>query len=246
MAELLHYLDKMEYRPTPKQAAKIRLKLRPDQEVHTTTDEHLMEIVDKRRVSGFKRVVIKEYERIIGVVQEKKRRSGDAAPTQQIYLELRSMEDDETTVPIAKQITDEEMPLEEPKTPDTVSRELDERMKEFAEEEPVLPEDKSLELDERLEEIQEEEPKTPEDKSRELDQRLEEEKEEDEEPEQPVKRKKNKKQTSDENVEQEEEENAKRLAMGKSLKEKKYNVAVDAFRLPAVEIRNIMKTNDEN
>jgi len=42
--------------------------------------------------------------------------------------------------------------------------------------------------------------------------------------------------------EQEEEENAKRLAMGKPPKEKKYNAAVDAFRLPAVEIRNIMKT----
>lgn len=42
--------------------------------------------------------------------------------------------------------------------------------------------------------------------------------------------------------EQEEEENAKRLEMGKPLKPKKYNAAVDAFRIPAAEIKHIMKT----
>lgn len=42
--------------------------------------------------------------------------------------------------------------------------------------------------------------------------------------------------------EQEEEENAARLAMGKSLKDRRYNAAVDAFRLPKHEIMHIMKT----
>ena len=161
MAELLHYLDKMEYRPTPKPATKILLKRRPDQETHTTTDQNLLEIVDKRRVSGFKRVVIKEYERLIGSVQEKKRRDGEKKRNDgTIYVEFASESFVEEEAPIATHRSDEESPpqmpvtpLNEPKTPEDKSRELDKRLEDLAEEEPKTPEDKSKELDERLRSI---------------------------------------------------------------------------------------------
>ena len=83
MAELLHYLDKMEYRPTPKPQAQITLKRRPDQE----GDDHVI-LVDKRNKSGFKRVVIKEFERIVGAVQERKKQKLEQDENPQIYLEV--------------------------------------------------------------------------------------------------------------------------------------------------------------
>ena len=178
MAELLHYLDKMEYRPTPKSRGKFELKRRPESQQLTTNPDdkyqnttHL-DIVDKRPVSGFKRVIIKEFERILGTVQERKsRKEGEPRRgTTDIYVEYLQEPVDELDVPKPYKladIEDREESMKEPKTPEDKSRELDERMEEIAEEEPVTPEDKSRELDarqkeleEEQEEVQEEEPIT--------------------------------------------------------------------------------------
>ena len=208
MAELLHYLDKMEYRPTPKPKGKVQLKKRPDVETGEPEDItkraiDLLEIADKTGVSGFKRVVIKEFERIIGVVQEKKRREGEPRQASSIFIEpVFSTEDSYREIPNISQQSDvspaatanandkeegmdvealsrkiideyEEEQEKEPKTPEDKSRELQERLDELDEQEPKTPEDKSRELDEQLEAAAEQEPKTPEDKSRELDEQLE-------------------------------------------------------------------------
>ena len=75
MAESLHYLDKMEYRPTPKQRSNILLKRRPVLgETTTAMLDSAVDVIDKRKNSGFKREIVKEYERIIGFVQEKKQK----------------------------------------------------------------------------------------------------------------------------------------------------------------------------
>ena len=111
MAELLHYLDKMEYRPTPKPRGKVILKRRPDSQETTTNKEDeghdrlLLDIVDKRPVSGFKRVVIKEFERIIGTVQEKKSKK-EGEPRRgitDIYVEHFQESIEELDVPDATQ-----------------------------------------------------------------------------------------------------------------------------------------------
>jgi hypothetical protein len=183
MAELLHYLDKMEYRPVPKQRGKILLKRRPDSTTTTnqeeTEDNLLLDIIDKRPVAGFKRVIVKEFERIVGVVQEKKKRR-DGEPIRgpgDIYLEQSQEIIEDFELPLAEQKDVAEIIAEEePESPDTDD-----------EEEPKTPEELSRKLDERNRELDEEEgePKTPEELSRELDERmaqLEEEKKEIEEP----------------------------------------------------------------
>ena len=177
MAELLHYLDKMEYRPAPKPRGKVLLKRRPEDQPSTNVedgDRSLIDIVDKRPLSGFKRVIIKEFERIIGAVQEKKSRK-EGEPTQRrrgldIYVEPFQELIEELDVPVATQADTEPVSLEKfPKL-----AELEDREDVESEKEPKTPEDKSRELDERMEDIAEEEPTTPEDKSRELDERMEE------------------------------------------------------------------------
>ena len=167
MAELLHYLDKMEYRPTPKSRGKFELKRRPESQQLTTNPDdkyqnttHL-DIIDKRPVSGFKRVIIKEFERILGKVQERKsRKEGEPRRgTTDIYVEYLQEPVEELDVPKPYKladIEDREESMKEPKTPEDKSRELDERMEEIAEEEPVTPEDKSHELDARMKELEEE------------------------------------------------------------------------------------------
>jgi len=109
MADLLHYLDKMEYRPTPKPKGKVLLKRRPEiGETTTAATENeqrklMIDVVDKRNLSGFKRTVVKDFERILGVVQEKKRREGEPRPyggplTDEVFVEPHQ-EDDELKVP---------------------------------------------------------------------------------------------------------------------------------------------------
>ena len=197
MAELLHYLDKMEYRPTPKSRGKVLLKRRPESQETTTNkedDDHdrlLLDIVDKRPVSGFKRIIIKEFERFIGTVQEKKSRK-DGEPRRgitDIYVEHFQENIDELEVPVSTQadFEAEVEPVSLEKFPKLA--ELEDREDLYPEKEPKTPEDKSRELDERLEEIAEEEPTTPEDKSRELDERLEaleEEQEQEEKEQEPI------------------------------------------------------------
>lgn len=113
MAELLHYLDKMEYRPIPKPKGKVLLKHRPEMTTTTTEDKHsnIIDVVDKRNVSGFKRTVIKDFERIIGMVQEKKRREGESRPygssTNEVYIEHSQYIEDELKVPGASEEKDE-------------------------------------------------------------------------------------------------------------------------------------------
>ena len=176
MAELLHYLDKMEYRPVPKPRGKVLLKRRPEaQEVTTNVEDDrlglLLEIVDKRPVSGFKRVIVKEFERLIGVVQEKKsRKEGEPRrPDRDIYIENFRESIEELEVPVATQADADSEPHIEP-----ISLDEFPKLAELEDKEPKTPEDKSRELDERLEEIEGEEPVTPEDKSRELDERMDE------------------------------------------------------------------------
>ena len=132
MAELLHYLDKMEYRPEPKPKERIVLKRRPDREIGTH-EEMRVDIFDKRPVSGFKRVVIKEFERMIGHVQERKRKRGQGSIGDQepnIYLEVTELATDDFVVPLPPG----EYPEEEPETPEDVSKALDERWEEMDEE----------------------------------------------------------------------------------------------------------------
>ena len=120
MAELLHYLDKMEYRPTPKPQAQITLKRRPDQE----GDDHVI-LVDKRNKSGFKRVVIKEFERIVGAVQERKKQKLEQDENPQIYLEVTTdiVTEEFYTPAVAVQdqvesvYEEERMPFAQPKVP---------------------------------------------------------------------------------------------------------------------------------
>jgi len=197
MAELLHYLDKMEYRPTPKPRAKVLLKKqRTDADQDTTVDaaDALLEIIDKTGISGFKRSFIKEFERTIGVVQEKKRKEGETRTYQQIIVEpVFPAAEEYGEIPAIRASTKpldnkEEIPEEgdgidqvssrvlleqEPKTPEDKSRELQEQLDVLDQTEPKTPEDKSRELDEQMEAAAEEEPKTPEDKSRELDEQME-------------------------------------------------------------------------
>ena len=168
MAELLHYLDKMEYRPVPKPPEKIALKRRPEKETGVD-DLNLLDIFDKRRVSGFKRVVVKDFERIVGKVQERKKRKQDDQPGDEdphIYLEVTEIEiGEEEEVPTPGKIVEVdvegdgegELPgyLKEPKTPEYVSLQLEDRMRELEEEEPKTPEDdKSRELSERMKELE--------------------------------------------------------------------------------------------
>lgn len=159
MAELLHYLDKMEYRPTAKPKEPVVLKRRPAQEV-TIQEDLLLDIFDKRRVSGFKRIIVKDFERMVGTVQERKKRKEGEMPAPAIYLEVTEMETaTDVDVPLVK-ITegDEDEYLKEPVTPEDVSFKLGERLEELAEEEPETPEDKSRELSARLKELEEMEP----------------------------------------------------------------------------------------
>jgi len=195
MAELLHYLDKMEYRPTPKPKAKVLLK-KQDQEKGPIVGEAeaLLEIIDKTGISGFKRSFIKEFERTIGVVQEKKRKEGETRTYQQIIVEpVFPAAEEYGEIPAIRASTKpldnkEEIPEEgdgidqvssrvlleqEPKTPEDKSRELQEQLDALDQMEPKTPEDKSMELDEQMEAAAEEEPKTPEDKSRELNEQME-------------------------------------------------------------------------
>jgi hypothetical protein len=182
MAELLHYLDKMEYRPAPKERRKVLLKRRPESQETTTNKEDdvynrlLLDIVDKRPVSGFKRTIIKEFERFIGTVQEKKsRKEGEQRRgITDIYVEHFQETIEELEVPVATQadVDAEVEPVSLEKFPKLAD--LESREDLYPEKEPETPEDKSRELDERLEEIAEEEPTTPEDKSRELEERMEE------------------------------------------------------------------------
>ena len=182
MAELLHYLDKMEYRPAPKPRGKVLLKRRPEDQPSTHAedgDRSLLEIIDKRPVSGFKRVIIKEFERIIGAVQEKKpRKDGEPYKSRggpDIYVEPFRELVEELDVPGATQadMDADIRPVSLDKFPKLAELESREDLeKEPKEKEPKTPEDKSRELDERMEDIAEEEPKTPEDKSRELDERM--------------------------------------------------------------------------
>jgi hypothetical protein len=156
MAELLHYLDKMEYRPVPKPRGKVLLKRRPEAQEEDDRLGLLLEIVDKRPVSGFKRVIVKEFERLIGVVQEKKsRKEGEPRrPDRDIYIENFRESIEELEVPVATQAdADSEPPIE------PISLDEFPKLAELEDKEPKTPEDKSRELDERLEEIEEEEPK---------------------------------------------------------------------------------------
>lgn len=173
MAELLHYLDKMEYRPAPKPKGKVVLKRRPDSQDDDDRDSLILEIADKRPVSGFKRVVVKEFERIVGSVQEKKSRI-DGEPRRNaadIYVEPIRELVEEIDLP-ASTHADVDADIEPVSLREFPKlAELEDREDIEYDKEPKTPEDKSRELDERLEEIREEEPKTPEDKSRELDER---------------------------------------------------------------------------
>ena len=174
MAELLHYLDKMEYRPTPKPRAKVLLKKqRTDADQDTTVDaaNALLEIIDKTGISGFKRTFIKEFERTIGVVQEKKRKEGETRTYQQIIVEpVFPAAEEYGEIPAirasAEPLANKEETKEEGDGIDQVSSRI------LLEQEPKTPEDKSRELDEQMEAAAEEEPKTPEDKSRELQEQL--------------------------------------------------------------------------
>ena len=162
MAELLHYLDKMEYRPTPKPKEPVVLKRRPAQEV-TIQEDLLLDIFDKRRVSGFKRIIVKDFERMVGTVQERKKRKEGEMPAPAIYLEVAEMETttDVDVPPVKIADGDEDEYLKEPVTPEDVSFKLGERLEELAEEEPETPEDKSCELSARLKEFEETEPAAP-------------------------------------------------------------------------------------
>jgi hypothetical protein len=181
MAELLHYLDKMEYRPTPKTKHKVLLKRRPEPEETTTaedTSKLAIDILDKRSESGFKRLLIKDFERIIGTVQEKKdRKEGEPRrPDVGIYIE-----------PFQDVVDELELPHTSSQKPDVESKEEPEKSEE---KEPVTPAELSKLLDERMEDLEEEEPKTPEDVSKQLDERMKElEEEESEGEEEPVTKK---------------------------------------------------------
>jgi flagellar biosynthesis GTPase FlhF len=184
MAELLHYLDKMEYRPTPKSRGKVLLKRRPESSAVTTSEEELLllDIVDKRPVAGFKRVIVKEYERVIGVVQEKKKRR-EGEPVRgpgEIYVETSQEMIEEMELPLATQKPIEEMietvpsvsasiSEEEPKTPEELSRELDKRMAEVEEEER---EQRKEGLEEETEKEQEETEKEQEETEKEQEEEL--------------------------------------------------------------------------
>lgn len=174
MAELLHYLDKMEYRPTPKTKHKVLLKRRPEPEETTTAEDITklaIDILDKRGESGFKRLQIKDFERIIGSVQEKKdRREGEPRrPVAGIFIEPFQEVIDELELPSTSQQPDVELKEatdkiegeqeeeKEPVTPGELSKLLDERMEELEEEEPKTPEDLSKQLDERMKDLEEEE-----------------------------------------------------------------------------------------
>ena len=189
MAELLHYLDKMEYRPAPKERRKVLLKRRPESQETTTNkedDDHdrlFLDIVDKRPVSGFKRTIIKEFERFIGTVQEKKSRK-EGEPRRgitDIYVEHFQETIEELEVPVATQADVQGFTesVERGKSEiDTKCRKDDVGVlhENEAEVEPVSLEKfpKLADLESREDLYPEKEPKTPEDKSRELDERLEE------------------------------------------------------------------------
>ena len=172
MAELLHYLDKMEYRPAPKPRGKVILKRRPESQETTTNKEEsgrlLLEIVDKRPVSGFKRTIIKEFERIIGTVQEKKsRKEGELrrGPTD-IYVEHFQESIEELEVPVATQ-ADVDADVE-PVSLDEFPKlaELEDRDHERLEEEEANEKEKETENEN---EEEKEEPAMPEEKSRKLE-----------------------------------------------------------------------------
>ena len=237
MAELLHYLDKMEYRPAPKPRGKVLLKRRPEDQPSTNAedgDRSLLDIIDKRPLSGFKRVVIKEFERIIGAVQEKKsRKEGEPRRESEIYVEHFQDPVDDMDAPKPYKladIEDREEEMKEPKTPEDKSRELDERMEDIAEEEPKTPEDKSRELDERMEELEfgSEKPEPEEEKETE---KLE----EDKAPEEPDKKKPGRKPKATKGEEGPKKQ--KRL--------KKRDIAKQANAIPKVNINGKTELNGE-
>lgn len=174
MAELLHYLDKMEYRPAPKPRGKILLKRRPDSTTTTTNQEDednllILDIIDKRPVAGFKRVIVKEFERIIGVVQEKKKRR-EGEPVRgpgEIYVEHPQETIEELKLPLSSQKEEEQEQTEEPvsidsKTPEELSHELlDERNREEETEEKEKEETEETGEKEETEEKETEEEVAP-------------------------------------------------------------------------------------
>ena len=121
MSDVLHYLDKLEYRPNPKPKAKVLLKTRPDVEKSKPdelksmmTEKGLLNIVDKTGVSGFKRDFIKDFEKIIGTVKEKKRREGEPIASSKIFVDpVFPKEEDYTEIPNVMQQTE---PSIEPET----------------------------------------------------------------------------------------------------------------------------------
>lgn len=145
---MLHYLDKMEYRPTPKSRSKVVLKRRPDsQEITTNTedaDNTILPISDKRQSTGFNRVIIKEFERILGVVQEKKsRKEGEPVKVPgDIYVEPFKELVEEIPLPNTHAEEREENEEKESEKPEN---------KEF-EEEPLPDEPKETEQEEPEEE----------------------------------------------------------------------------------------------
>ena len=161
MAELLHYLDKMEYRHTPKSRGKVLIKRRPKPEETTTEENVLLDIADKRKNSGFNRTVVKEFERILGVVQEKKTKK-DGEPRQttnnDIYVEHnQTIDDEEFDVPVIKHSEQEEEP-EEPiarKVSDVEEQEED--SDEESEEAEEQEEEQEAEEQEEAEEAEEQE-----------------------------------------------------------------------------------------
>jgi len=180
MAELLHYLDKMEYRPTPKVRVRVLLKRRPDaQEATTNTEDRdrdnlLLDIVDKRSESEFKRENVKEFERLIGIVQEKKsRKEGEPVRVpSDIYVEPPKDNIDEPEFPVyskeqeqkqeqEQKDREEELQQEEPE-----NREEEAKPKEF-EEEPQQEEPEEPEpIGKKEKEPKEKEPKEKEPKEK--------------------------------------------------------------------------------
>ena len=130
------YLDKMEYRPVPKPRGKVLLKKR----LETTTGDDetsILDIFDKRPVSGFKRVAVKEFERLIGAVQEVKRRK-DGEPiiaSSDIYVEHFPESIDELDVPATNNRADTEI-VEEPVEEEEPTKKRPDVLEEAEEEGP--------------------------------------------------------------------------------------------------------------
>jgi hypothetical protein len=93
----------MEYRPDPKPKKKILLRRRPDKE--SDENDNLLSINDLTKTSEFDRKFIKEFERVIGMVQEKKRKEGEIREPRSIRVEPRfsSILEEDDEQPIVKQ-----------------------------------------------------------------------------------------------------------------------------------------------